>query len=41
MFYQLIKELEADGHEVIITSRPLANTLALLNQKGLTHTPIG
>lgn len=41
MFYQLIKELEADGHEVIITSRPLANTIALLNQKGLTHTPIG
>jgi predicted glycosyltransferase len=41
MFYQLIKELEADGHEVIITSRPLANTIALLNQKGLIHTPIG
>jgi uncharacterized protein len=41
MFYQLIKELEADGHEVIITSRPLANTIALLDQKGLKHTTVG
>ena len=41
MFYQLIKELESDGHEVIITSRPLANTIALLDQKGLKHTTVG
>lgn len=41
MFYQLIRELENDGHEVIITSRPLANTIALLDQKGLKHTTIG
>lgn len=41
MFYQLIKELENDGHEVIITSRPLANTIALLDQKGLKHTTVG
>lgn len=41
MFYQLIRELESDGHEVIITSRPLANTIALLDQKGLKHTTIG
>jgi len=41
MFYQLIKELEAGGHTVIITSRPLANTIALLDQKGLQHTIIG
>lgn len=41
MFYQLIKELEADGHQVIITSRPLANTIALLDQKGLKHTTVG
>ncbi len=41
MFYQLIKDLEKDGHEVIITSRPLANTIALLDQKGLKHTTIG
>lgn len=41
MFYQLIKELEKDGHEIIITSRPLANTIALLDQKGLKHTTVG
>ncbi len=41
MFYKLIKELEAEGHEIIITSRPLANTIALLDQKGLKHTVVG
>lgn len=41
MFYDLIKELEADGHEIIITSRPLANTIELLEQKKLKHTIIG
>lgn len=41
MFYDLIKELESEGHEIIITSRPLANTVALLDQKGLKHTIIG
>ena len=35
MFYDLIRELEADGHTVIITSRPLANTVELLDQRGL------
>ncbi len=41
MFYGLIKELEACGHTVIITSRPLANTIELLDQKGLQHTIVG
>jgi len=41
MFYHLIKELESEGNEVIITSRPLANTVQLLDQKGLNHTIIG
>jgi uncharacterized protein len=41
MFYGLIKELEKDGHEIVITSRPLANTIALLDQKGLKHTTVG
>lgn len=41
MFYHLIKELEQEGHEVLITSRPLANTIELLDQKGLIHTCIG
>lgn len=41
MFYDLIRELESEGHTIIITSRPLANTIALLDQKGLNHTAIG
>jgi hypothetical protein len=41
MFYDLIRDLEAEGHEVIITSRPLANTIALLEQKVLEHTVVG
>ncbi len=41
MFYDLIKELEAEGHEIEITARPLANTIALLNQKCLKFTIIG
>lgn len=41
MFYSLIKELESEGHQIIITSRPLANTIALLEQKELQHTTIG
>jgi uncharacterized protein len=41
MFYDLIKDLEGSGHRVIITSRPLANTVDLLNQRGLAHTVVG
>jgi predicted glycosyltransferase len=41
MFHDLIKELESDGHEIIITSRPLANTVQLLDQRGLKHTIVG
>jgi predicted glycosyltransferase len=41
MFHDLIRDLEADGHEIIITSRPLANTVELLDQKGLKHTVVG
>ena len=41
MFHDLIRDLESDGHEVIITSRPLANTVQLLDQRGLKHTIIG
>ena len=41
MFHDLIRELEKDGHEVVITSRPLANTVQLLDQRGLKHTIIG
>lgn len=41
MFYALITQLEQEGHKAIITSRPLANTLALLDQKGIHHRVVG
>lgn len=41
MFYDLIRELESEGNEVIITCRPLANTIDLLNQKKLPYTVVG
>ena len=41
MFYNMIQELEKSGHEVVITSRPLANTVELLDQKGMEHTVVG
>lgn len=41
LFLEMMKELEWQGHELIITSRPLANTIELLNQYGIQHTPIG
>ena len=41
MFYDLIKELESEGNEIIITCRPLANTIDLLNQKKLKYTVVG
>ncbi|HZB13264.1 MAG TPA: DUF354 domain-containing protein [Chryseolinea sp.] len=41
LFHDLIRDLESSGHEIIITCRPLANTIDLLNQKGLIYTIIG
>ena len=41
MFHDLIRDMEADGHTIIITSRPLANTVELLDQRGLKHTVVG
>jgi predicted glycosyltransferase len=41
MFHDLIRELEQRGHTIIITSRPLANTIELLDQRGLQHTVVG
>ena len=41
MFYALISQLEQEGHTIFITSRPLANTLALLDQKGMPHHVVG
>ncbi|MGC3947772.1 MAG: DUF354 domain-containing protein [Chryseolinea sp.] len=41
LFYDLIRDLEQSGHEVVITCRPLANTIDLLDQKGLSYQIIG
>jgi predicted glycosyltransferase len=41
MFRDLINDLKLQGHEIIITSRPLANTIELLDQNKITHTSIG
>jgi predicted glycosyltransferase len=41
MFHAIITQLEREGHNIIITSRPLANTIALLDQKVMKHQVIG
>ena len=41
LFYDLIKDLEQSGHEVLITTRPLANTIDLLDQKSLRYHIVG
>ena len=35
MFKDLINDLKLQGHDVVITSRPLANTIELLNQNNI------
>jgi predicted glycosyltransferase len=37
----IIRRLEAEGHEVQVTSRDYAQTQALLDLHGMPHTPIG
>ncbi|MDJ0928068.1 MAG: DUF354 domain-containing protein [Gammaproteobacteria bacterium] len=39
-FRQMIRELETD-HEIIITCRPLANTIDLLDMEGLDYSVVG
>lgn len=41
LFYDLICDLKGLGHDIIITCRPLANTIDLLNQKNLEYTVVG
>ena len=41
LFNDLINDLEQSGHEMLITTRPLANTIDLLDQKGLDYRIIG
>src|ERR671916_2969519 len=37
----LVERLEAHGHEVTLTARPLSHTVELLEQWGRVHTVIG
>lgn len=41
MWHGIITDLESRGHKVIITSRPLANTILLLDQYSISHTVVG
>ncbi len=41
MFHDLIRDLEAEGNEIVITCRPLANTVDLLRQRNLSFTVVG
>ena len=41
LFKDMIAELQKQGHDILVTSRPLANTIKLLDQNHISHTPIG
>ena len=41
LFARLIRELEQEEHEVVITCRPLANTIDLLDLHGLRYEIVG
>jgi predicted glycosyltransferase len=41
LFHDLIRDLESNGHTIIITCRPLANTIDLLEQKKMKYTIVG
>jgi predicted glycosyltransferase len=41
LFARMIRDLETEGHEVIITCRPLANTIDLLDLQGLRYEVVG
>lgn len=40
-FRQMIEELKTEGHEVVITCRPLANTIDLLDLYKMDYTVVG
>ena len=41
LFKDLLKDLEAEGHEIILTCRPLSNTVSLLDLHKIKYTIIG
>lgn len=41
LFARMIRELQGEGHEVVITCRPLANTVDLLDLHGFKYAVVG
>ena len=41
LFKDLIKNLESEGHEIVVTCRPLSNTVSLLELHNIKYTIIG
>lgn len=41
LFKDMLEDLRRQGHEILITSRPLANTIELLDSEKIPHTVIG
>jgi predicted glycosyltransferase len=41
LFKDMLIDLKSQGHDLLITSRPLANTVALLDEASISHTIIG
>lgn len=41
LFKDLLKELKSEGHDIIVTCRPLSNTVSLLELHNIKHTIIG
>lgn len=41
LFKGLIEELEMEGHQIVVTCRPLSNTISLLNLHKIKYTVIG
>lgn len=41
LFKELIKELESEGNEIVVTCRPLSNTVSLLDLHKIKYTVVG
>ena len=41
LFKDLIKELQSEGHEIVVTCRPLSNTVSLLDLHKIEYTVVG
>lgn len=41
LFKEMLEDLRLQGHEIIVTSRPLANTIELLDSEKIAHTIVG